>query len=170
VERHAVVIFIAEKKRQQMLERNTNEVDIKEQRTMSSDLEMQLEQEKENLLREQSSYLFMKAHVRDFEPCFQNAKILNDYVTEHGLAWNQASLEEAFAHTKDQLLPPTDSSAVIASDPAALIVKETTPWPPFSTIEEIKLMDKNIYRQFFFSRKHGAAFQAAVTAVLQGGK
>ena len=137
---------------------------------MSNETEVQLEQERQNLLREQSSYLFMKAHVRDFEPCPQNARILNDYIVEHNLGWHQASLEEAFAHTKGQLLPPTESSAVIASDPAALIVKETTPWPPFSTIEEIKLMDKNIYRQFFFSRKHGAAFQAAVTAVLQGGK
>jgi hypothetical protein len=137
---------------------------------MSTEMELQLEQEREFLRREQSSYGFMKNHIRDFEPSVQNANILADYLTENNLPWNTASLEQAYAHCKDRLLPPIDSSAVIASDPAALIVKETTPWPPFSTIEEIKLMDKNIYRQFLFSRKHGAAFQAAVTAVLQGGK
>jgi hypothetical protein len=137
---------------------------------MSNELETQLEQERQNLLREQSSYMFMKAHIKDFEPSPQNAKILSDYITEHNLGWNQASLEEAFKHCKDQLLPPVDASAAITPDPAALIVEEKTPWPKFSTIAEVRAMDPKIYRQFFYSAKHGLAFQRAVTAVLQGGR
>ena len=132
--------------------------------------ETQLEQERQNLLREQSSYMFMKAHLKDFEPCPQNAKILNDYVVEHGLAWNQASLEQAYSRCKDKLLPPTVASDAIIPDSAVQTTQEKTPWPAFSTIADIKQMDRNIYKQFFFSKKHGPAFQAAVAAVLQGGK
>jgi hypothetical protein len=137
---------------------------------MSTELELQLEQERQFLLREQSSYAFMKSHIKDFEPSPQNAKILDDYLVENNLPWNQASLEEAFAHCKDQLLPPVDASAAITSDPAALIVEEKTPWPKFSTVAEVRAMDPKIYRQFFYSAKHGPAFQRAVTAVLQAGR
>jgi hypothetical protein len=85
---------------------------------------------------------------------------------EQNLPWCQASLEQAFRERKEFLTPPVDPNGEIR---AAEQLVEQTPWPPFTTKADVLKMDRTIYKQFYYSKKHGAAFRAAVDAALARG-
>jgi hypothetical protein len=131
----------------------------------------QLEEVEKKVAKERSSYEFMKNHVADYAPNPQNAAILEKYLEDEGLSFCTASLEEAFRNRREFLTPVHNPNATITPTPksAEELVAATTPWPAFSTVQEIRDMSPKIYREFYYSAKHGLAFRAAVNAVLERG-
>jgi hypothetical protein len=119
---------------------------------------------------DKSSYEFMRNHVHDYAPNPQNSAILAKYLEDEGLPWCTASLEQAFRDRKDDLTPVHNPNATITPTPkSAEELVATTPWPPFSTVQGIRDMSPKIYREFYYSAKHGLAFRAAVNEVLARG-
>jgi hypothetical protein len=117
--------------------------------------------------QQKSTYYFLQAHVHDFAPNEANAAVLAKYIEEQNLPWCQASLEQALSERREFLTPPLDPNGKIT--PTAEQLVEQTPWPAFSTKADVLRMDRAIYKQFFYSKKHGVAFRAAVDAALARG-
>jgi hypothetical protein len=132
---------------------------------MALTIEQQEAVDKENRALK-STYDFMTAHIHDFAPNEANKEVLMRYMEEQNLPWCQASLEQAFRERKEFLTPPVDPNGEIR---AAEQLIEQTPWPSFSTKADVLKMDRTIYKQFYYSKKHGAAFRAAVDAALARG-
>jgi hypothetical protein len=119
---------------------------------------------------DKSSYEFMRNYVHDYAPNPQNSAILAQYLENEGLPWCTASLEQAFRDRKEFLTPVHNPNPTITPTPkSAEELVATTPWPNFSTVKEVRDMNPKIYREFYYSRKHGEAFRAAVNVVLERG-
>ena len=120
------------------------------------------------------SLAWMQRHPWDFKPCQANSQILGDFIREHNLGWSEESLEKAFLACKTRMAkadPPKleEQSAEVQNDPFPL-PKE---WPgevPFQTRRDVLNMAPGIYRFWFHSPKHGAAFRARADAILKGGR
>jgi hypothetical protein len=117
---------------------------------------IKIREQAKNTREEGESYRFMRSHVHDFNPCMANAQILRDIMDREGLDWTQENLEFCFSKAlQEGKLAPVAfkyGGDTIAEVPPAPPPPIEVPWPnPLTRAAAIK-MDRDEYKQYYFSK------------------
>ncbi len=84
------------------------------------------------------TYKFRAQHVKDFNPCAANVKLMTDYIRDNGLEWTAENLDLAFMAQESQLAPvevprtepAPNPTPVTKATPAAPVAAAAVPAPP----------------------------------------
>lgn len=112
-------------------------------------------QAEKSAVESRESYLFMRSHIHDFNPCEANAAILRDLLEREGLAWTATNLEAVFTIAlKEGKLAPMNSEyrgdtvAAVEEVPEPIAV----PWESPLTMKIINGMTREDYKAFLYNK------------------
>ena len=114
---------------------------------------------------ERVAYLWMKKHIRDFEPCEANSKLMGEWLTQNNLPLTEENLDKAAAAIGDRLArsPEYAASQAVskteqATDPEEEFRNELDAsyplprsWVKIYTPKDIHDLSSDDYRRMFHS-------------------
>src|SRR5579872_6223675 len=121
------------------------------------------------------SYIFMSQHANPdspdyFFPCSANAAIMKSELEADDLPWLAENLEIIFDRIRDTGKLAKRNTPIPTPNTSEEILPSVTktPWSDIKTLEDLRLMPRDKYRELLFSPKYSAAFKQHITAI-QGG-
>lgn len=130
----------------------------------------QAELEKARAVGERESLLFLQRHLpgspKPYLNVEANTRLITEWIKTNNLPWTLRSLEQAF-----EALGPKLAQPVLEPNEPTPAPAPSYPWGnQYDSKDKILKAEAKEYRDWYFSRKHGAAFREYVNAILEAGR